>query len=151
MDVFVRRFIKSSLFWFAAGVTLGVAMAIWPTLVIYRPAHMHINFLGFITMMIFGVGYHMLPRLAGSPLRWKGLANAHWFVANAGLALMVLGFFFRPSMNATGQVVLALGAVLSASGAMSFVLNIWHSLNAGEIRLAGMQRAKPLPIQENAA
>ena len=32
MDTFVRRFIKSSLAWFAGGVLLGVAMAVKPEL-----------------------------------------------------------------------------------------------------------------------
>ena len=151
MDTFVRRFIKSSLAWFAGGVLLGVAMAVKPELVIYKPAHLHMNFLGFITMMIFGVGYHILPRVAGSPLRWKWLASLHWWIANAGLALMVAGFVLRPWFNAPGQAVLGVGAVLSATGALSFVVNIWSSLNAGEVRLANMQRAKPLPVKEHAA
>jgi len=151
MDTFVRRFIKSSLAWFAGGVLLGVAMAVKPELVIYKPAHLHMNFLGFITMMIFGVGYHILPRVAGSPLRWKWLASLHWWIANAGLALMVAGFVLRPWFNAPGQTVLGVGAVLSATGALSFVVNIWSSLNAGEVRLANMQRAKPLPVKEHAA
>ena len=151
MDTFVRRFIKSSLAWFAGGVLLGVAMAVRRELVIYKPAHLHMNFLGFVTMMIFGVGYHILPRVAGSPLKWKWLASLHWWFANAGLALMVAGFFLRPWLNSPGQIVLAIGAVLSAAGALSFVVNIWSSLNAGEVRLASMQRAKPLPVKENAA
>ena len=145
MDLFVRRFIKSSLAWLAGGVTLGVAMAIWPTLVIYRPAHMHMNLLGFVTMMIMGVGYHLLPRLGGSPLKWKSLGIVHWWIANAGLALMVAGFFLRPSFAVTGRAVLGTGAVLSATGTLMFVVNIWRTLDEGQVRLATMQRAKPLP------
>jgi hypothetical protein len=57
----------------------------------------------------------------------------------------------RPWFNAPGQAVLGVGAVLSAAGALSFVVNIWSSLNAGEVRLANMQRAKPLPVKEHAA
>lgn len=148
MDVFVRRFIKSSLAWLAGGVTLGVAMAVWPMLIIYRPAHMHMNLLGFVTMMIMGVGYHLLPRLGGSPLKWRSLAVAHWWIANSGLALMVAGFFLRPSFEFSGRVVLGLGAALSASGALMFVANIWRTLDEGQIRLASMQRARPLPTRQ---
>ena len=150
MDSFVRLFIKSSLAWLAGGVSLGVAMAVVPTLVIYRPAHLHMNFLGFVTMMIFGVGYHLLPRLGGSPLKWKWLASFHLWIANIGLALMVLGFMLRPSFNAEGQTVLAVGALFSATGALSFVVNIWRTLDAGAVRLAGLQRARPLPMGEAA-
>jgi len=151
MDTFVRRFIKSSLAWFAAGVLLGVAMAVKPALVIYKPAHLHMNFLGFVTMMIFGVGYHILPRVAGSPLKWKWLAELHWWIAQIGLALMVGGFFLRPSFNSAGRIVLGLGAVFSAFGALSFVVNIWKSMDDGAARLASMSRAKPLPVKEQAA
>ena len=145
MDPFVRQFIKSSLFWLAGGVSLGIAMAIHPEWVIYRPAHMHMNLLGFVTMMIFGVGYHLLPRLGGSPLRWKWLPVFHLWAGNIGLALMVTGFMLRPSIPGTGQAALAVGGTLAAAGALSFVVNIWRTLDMGVVRLASMQRARPLP------
>ncbi len=148
MDTFVRRFIKASLAWLAGGVLLGVAMAAGPELIIYRPAHVHMNLLGFVTMMIFGVGYHLLPRLGGSPLRWKGLALFHWWVANAGLALMVSGFFLRPSFPMEGQATLVAGAISSATGALAFAVNIWRTLDAGAVRLAHLQRARPMPVRE---
>ena len=148
MDTFVRHFIKSSLAWLAGGVLLGVAMAATPELVIYRPAHVHMNLLGFVTMMIFGVGYHLLPRLGGSPLRWKWMPVFHLWMANAGLAFMVTGFFLRPSYAVAGQVTLVAGAISSATGALSFVLNIWRTLDAGVVRLAELQRARPLPLRE---
>jgi len=150
VDAFVRHFIKSSLAWLAGGVTLGVAMAIWPRLVVYRPAHMHMNLLGFVTMMICGVGYHLLPRLGGHPLRWRWLAMFHLWIANAGLAMMVAGFMLRPSDNSVGSTILGIGAVCSAAGALSFVLNIWRTLDAGAARLASIQRARQLPLQQQA-
>ena len=150
MDDFVRRFIKSSLAWLACGVTLGVAMAIEPRFVIYKPAHMHMNLLGFMAMMIFGVGYHLLPRLGGSPLRWRWLAKTHLWIGNTGLALMVAGFIVRPHVNTGGQMILAAGAVLSALGALSFVVNIWRSLDDGAVRLAAIRRARPLPMHDAA-
>ena len=55
MDWFVRRFMKSALAWLGLGVTLGVAMAAHPFWTIYRPAHMHMNLLGFVTMMILAL------------------------------------------------------------------------------------------------
>ena len=125
-------------------------MAIRPELVVYRPAHLHMNLLGFVTMMIFGVGYHLLPRLGGSPLRWKALPIFHLWAGNAGLALMAAGFFLRPTFQATGQTTLAIGAILSTSGALSFVVNIWRTLDAGVVRLANLQRARALPLEASA-
>ena len=57
MDWFIKAFIRASLLWFAAGILLGVAMALQPAWVVYRPAHAHMNVVGFLTMLVFGVGY----------------------------------------------------------------------------------------------
>ncbi|MDQ2930151.1 MAG: hypothetical protein M3Y05_04935, partial [Gemmatimonadota bacterium] len=96
MDWFAKAFVKSSLGWLVLGVTFGVAMAVDPSLVIYRPAHVHMNLLGFVAMMIAGVAYHVLPRFTGHPLHSRQLAGLHWWVANVGLAVFVVGFIVRP-------------------------------------------------------
>ena len=49
MDWFVKAFLKASLVWLVLGVTLGVAMAAHPVWTVYRPAHMHMVLLGFVT------------------------------------------------------------------------------------------------------
>jgi len=61
MEWFVRAFLKASLAWLAMGVTLGVAMAAYPPWTVYRLAHVHMVLLGFVTMMIYGVAYHVIP------------------------------------------------------------------------------------------
>jgi hypothetical protein len=43
VDWFVERFLQSALVWLGLGVTLGAAMAVYPPLTNYRPAHMHMN------------------------------------------------------------------------------------------------------------
>jgi len=99
MEWFVRAFIKASLVWLGLGVTLGVAMAAQPAWGVYRPAHVHMNLLGFVTMMIYGVAYHVLPRFSGHPLYRRGLAGLHWRLANLGLATMVAGFGLQPHLG----------------------------------------------------
>jgi hypothetical protein len=72
VDWFVKRFLQSALVWLGLGVSAGVAMAVHPQWIIYRPAHEHMNLLGFVTMMIFGVGYHVVPRFFGHPFDGPG-------------------------------------------------------------------------------
>jgi cbb3-type cytochrome oxidase subunit 1 len=129
VDWFVVRFIKAALVWLGLGVTLGVAMAAHPLWIIYRPAHMHMNLLGFVTMMIFGVGYHVLPRFFGHPLYSKRLGGAHWWLSNVGLGLMVVGFIMAPHVGARSIPVVATGGVLSAAGAFAFIFNIWRTID----------------------
>ena len=42
-------------------------------------------------MLVFGVGYQLLPRLFGPPLASHRLAIAHLYLANAGLLGLVAG------------------------------------------------------------
>jgi len=129
MEWFVRGFMKASLTWLGLGVTLGAAMAAHPPWLVYRPAHMHMNMLGFVAMMIFGVGYHVLPRFSGHPLHSRRLAGVHWVVANLGLATMVAGFGLTPHLGSRATPILAAGGMLSAVGAYLFIFNMWQTLN----------------------
>ena len=131
MEPFVRRFIRSSLVWFGIGVLLGLGIAIWPgQLLVIRPAHVHANLLGFVTMMIFGVAYHVLPRFAASPLHSRALAAVHVWVANVGLALLVGGWILRPLVGRPATPLLHTGALLSVVSAGMFIYNIWRTLDA---------------------
>jgi cbb3-type cytochrome oxidase subunit 1 len=134
MDWFVKAFIRASLVWFTIGIALGLAMAAHPAWVVYRPAHAHMNVVGFITMMIFGVGYQLLPRLFGFKLYSATLAVVHWWLANGGLLLMVLGFMFAPHIGARSAPVTTVGGSLFAAGALGFVFNLWKTFNAADAR-----------------
>lgn len=134
MDWFAKVFIRASLVWFVAGVTLGLAMAMHPAWVVYRPAHAHMNLVGFVVMMIFGVGYQMLPRFFGHPLYSRWLAVSHIWLANVGLAGMVVGFVVTPSAAAAGVVITSTGGVLWALGAYGFAYNMWRTFDLAERR-----------------
>ena len=140
MTPYVRRFIRSSLFWLGVGVILGVLMASWPRAVLYRPAHMHANLLGFVSMMIFGVAYHVIPRFTGAALRSERLAMVHLWIANGGLALMVLGWLSRAHAFAQWRPILVTGGVLSAAGAFLFIYNIWRTLDAAPKPFAALEK-----------
>lgn len=132
MDWFAKAFVKASVAWLAIGVTFGVAMAAHPVWGVYRTAHMHMTLLGFVTMMIYGVGYHVLPRFTGHPLWSRRLPGWHWWMSNVGLSLMVIGFIIRINLIAgvtAATVTLTTGGVLSTLGAYAFVLNIWRTID----------------------
>lgn len=150
MDNFAKSFIRASLLWFVAGITLGLAMAIHPAWVVYRPAHAHMNLVGFVVMMIFGVGYQILPRFFGHPIHSRKLAAAHVWMANLGLAGMVAGFFLAPSVGEKSIPVTAGGGLLWALGAYGFVYNMWRTFDAAE-RKRRLNEKRPdgrkLPVQ----
>ncbi|MGQ0703940.1 MAG: cbb3-type cytochrome c oxidase subunit I [Gemmatimonadales bacterium] len=134
MDWFIKAFIRASLFWFAAGIGLGVAMAVHPAWVLYRPAHAHLNVAGFLTMLVFGVGYQLLPRLFGHSLYSRRLAVAHLILANAGLGGLVAGFLVRPHRWVPGQWLSAAGGILFAVGAVCWLWNLWRTFGLADAR-----------------
>jgi hypothetical protein len=129
MDWFVIAFIKASLVWLGVGMLLGLLFTLSPGLVVYRPAHAHLNLLGFVTMMIYGVAYHVVPRFSGYPLFSPRVAGWSWWVANAGVVLLVLGFLLRPHAAAAAVPALAGGGALAMAAAGMFIVNIWRTLD----------------------
>ena len=152
MDWFVKAFIRASLIWFALGIVLGLAMAGHPQWVIYRPAHAHMMVAGFITMMVFGVGYQLLPRLFGFGLHSRRLAEVHWWISNGGLAAMVIGFVVTPHIGVRGTWITSGGGVLFAGGALVFVYNMWVTFNKADARqrerIVASLREKGLPTAD---
>ena len=142
MESFVRAFLKASLAWLALGVTLGVAIAAHPNWTVYRLAHVHMLLLGFVTMMIYGVAYHVLPRFAGFPLHNRRAAAWHWWISNLGLALMVGGFMARGTGGAAGTTILAIGGGFSAAGAYTFAYVIWRTLDGPASLREAARRAR---------
>ena len=128
MEWFVRSFIKSALVYLGLGICLGAWMGFSPNAVIYRPAHAHLNLLGFVSMLIFGVAYHVIPRFSGHPLHSRRAAELHWWASNTGLVTMVLGFIFLP-WRPGARVAVEAGGVLAAVGAFLFIYNLWRTLD----------------------
>lgn len=126
---YVRGFIRASLVWFAIGILLGLSMAFWPgEHIVYRPAHAHANLLGFVSMFIFGVAYHVIPRFVGRPLAGERWAMPHLWIQNAGLTLLVAGWLVRPTWWTIGHPLVLAGAVASAAGVGIFVAIVWRSV-----------------------
>ena len=128
MDWFSKAFVKAALVWLGLGVTLGVIMAMYPATAGYRTAHLHMNLLGFVSMMIYGVSYHVMPRFTGNAIHNVKIAVAQLWLANLGLALLAAGFALRAQGGRASIYFLALGGVMGAVAAYCFIYNIWRTL-----------------------
>lgn len=128
MDWFVKAFLKSGLAYLALGICFGIWMGFVPNAVLYRPAHAHLNLLGFVSMVIFGVAYHVIPRFTGNPLHSPRIAEAHYWASNVGLVTLVLGFMLLPTQP-VGRAVVEVGALIAAAGAFLFIYNLWRTID----------------------
>jgi cbb3-type cytochrome oxidase subunit 1 len=144
METFVRRFIRASLVWLGVGVLIGISMAFFPAQALaYRPAHVHANLLGFVSMMIFGVAYHVIPRFTGRALHDRRLGPVHLVAANLGLALLVSGWIVRVWAFGAGEALVRAGGAVSSVGVGLFIYNIWRTL--GPAPAPRRVAAQPLP------
>jgi cbb3-type cytochrome oxidase subunit 1 len=141
VEWFIKAFIRASLLWFAAGIALGLAIALEPRWIRYRPAHAHMNVAGFLTMLVFGVGYQLLPRLFGHPLFSRNLAIIHFFLANLGLLSLVTGFFLQPHPGMPGRAFTIGGGILFTIGTILWVGNLWRTFDAAESRHRAARRS----------
>jgi cbb3-type cytochrome oxidase subunit 1 len=141
VDRSVVLFLRAGLAWLVLGVTLGVCMAMHPPLLAWRTAHIHMLLVGFVTGMIFGVGYHVFPRFAGRPLRHPRLTMPHWWLSNGGVAALATGFVLRAEGVAWGHTVLGAGGAAAALGSYLFAWNVWRTIG-----VASLPRGTTLPV-----
>lgn len=121
-------FIKSSLIYFAIAALVGLEITFTPNhLGVLMPMHAHLMLLGWITMMIYGVGYHILPRFSASPLYSDKLANAQFYLSNIGLIGMAIGFVLRNYMD-IGAVLLVVFSIITAISILLFAFNMLMTL-----------------------
>jgi hypothetical protein len=112
MDKYTKAFVVASLGYFVAAAAFGIWMGGGSAPEWASFGHVHFNLLGFMAMMIYGVGYFILPRFNARPLIWPGGVAVHFYIANIGLIGMVATYPERPS---TGFVLFSLLALLSAA------------------------------------
>jgi len=118
MDRYTKGFVIASLVYFFVAAVLGIWMGGADAAPWVHFAHVHFNLLGFMTMMIYGVGYFILPRFNGRTLRWPSWVPIHFYLANIGLIGMVATSPERPSTGFT------LFAVLSVISVALFAVNL---------------------------
>jgi len=122
MDRYTKGFVVASLVYFFLAAVIGIWMgsADTPGWAIF--AHVHFNLLGFMAMMIYGVGYFILPRFNAKTLKWPQWVPLHFYAANLGLIGMVATATERPSAGFT------LFALLNVISVGMFAVNLGVTL-----------------------
>jgi len=130
MSSYTLGFIKSSLVYFALAIILGIHISVFPASSNgIRFAHVHFNLLGWMCMMIYGVGYHILPRFSGNPLYSEKMANIHLYLSNIGLVGMALFYYLKvEAYSPLFQLLFVVSSILEGISIFLFVFNIFKSI-----------------------
>ena len=129
METFVRRFIIMSVVYLGVAAVLGIAMLGSEKAMALKFVHSHLNMLGWVSMMIYGVGYHILPKFMGRQMYSKKIGEVQFWVANAGLIAMLVFYtmnVYNPSDVLVGATVLA--GVLELASIFLFFYNMLKTL-----------------------
>ncbi len=114
-------------FWFFASgvgyVTLGMFFGIWMSAAhdhTLAGAHAHLNLVGWVTMALFGMFYHLVPSAAASPL-----AKIHFAVATIGVWFMVPGIAL--AIMGQNQLPVIIGSLATAASMLIFLYIVMRS------------------------
>jgi len=128
MSKITVAFIKAAMVYFVLAMLLGIHMsrtgAVYPAM----PVHVHFNLLGWISMMIYGVAYHILPRFSGQPLWSERLSVWHFWLANIGLIGMVFGWALIGGPG--GGAILFIFSLVEGLSIIFFALNMFNTVKA---------------------
>ena len=105
MDRFVRNFIIASIIYLGLSSILGIVMLHHPGFLSLKFVHSHLNMLGWVSMMIYGVGYHILPKFAGKMIRYPKMGELQFWTSNISLIGMLL-FYTMNVLNPTPSYAL---------------------------------------------
>lgn len=117
------RMIKISTFYFFVGVVMGMGMSMTESFDL-SPVHVHLNLLGWVSMAIAGLVYHIFPRATGL------LGKIHFWMHNLGIPLMMGGLTAYIFGTAALAPLIPLGGVLVVLGTLIFFINVLRNVRS---------------------
>ncbi len=129
MDKYAKAFVKASLIYLGIGVLLGVWMLLSPGIrFTLTRIHVHLLLLGFMAMMIYGVGYHILPRFMGRPVYSHRLGNIQVWLANITLVGFSVCWMVEASQGGVWHLLAILFGIGQGVAVFMFIFNLWKSI-----------------------
>jgi cbb3-type cytochrome oxidase subunit 1 len=129
MDKYAKAFVKGSLIYLGIGTILGLLMVLWPDIrFTITQVHVHLLLLGFMAMMIYGVGYHILPRFMGRPVYSARLGNAQVWLANITLIGLSISWILEGIQGGGWRYFALLFSLGQGVAIFIFIFNLWKSM-----------------------
>lgn len=116
--------LKIAVIYILIGMLVGLYMGATAKLQ-YIPIHTHLNLLGWATLALVGIVYHLFPRMAASPLqRW------HFWLHNIGLPISMVFLTLMVNDQPALLPVVIIGAVMTLIGMFLFAINLFRNAKA---------------------
>ena len=112
------RFLKLAVVYLVIGAVLGLIMGITQKFVL-APVHAHLLLLGWASLALAGLIYHLYPAAARTRL-----AQTHFWLHNLALPPFMVGLGMLLTGNESGTVVVAPAASVVLIGLLVFASNV---------------------------
>ncbi len=126
MDKFVKGFIVMSVVYLGIAAVMGIVMLARQDVMALKFVHSHLNMLGWVSMMIYGVGYHILPRFMGRALYSNKIGAVQFYLSNISLVAMLL--FYTLNVYDPGSLYQTITVVSGAVQAFTVFLFLFNML-----------------------
>lgn len=128
------KFMKIATVYFLIGIFMGMFMSITHQFQ-FAPSHAHINLLGWASLALAGVFYHLFPQMGESKLgKW------HFWLHNLGLPVMMIGLVVLETGNPAVEPVIAIGATILSIGIILFTVNVLKNMKNAVTRNTSSQK-----------
>lgn len=118
-------FLRIAVVYLVLGALLGLGMGITERFTL-APVHAHLLLLGWASLALAGIVYHLHPAAAQTRL-----ARLHFWLHNAGLPVFMVGLAMLLSGTAGATPVVALAATVVLAGLVLFAANVLVNVRAG--------------------
>jgi len=128
---------KASSLSFQAAVLIAIVGMVWGiTMAISQdhtamPAHAHLNLLGWVSLFLFGIFYHLHPALDGARI-----ALAQVWVWIAGSVILTIGVAMVHTGRSGGDPLAAIGSLIVLADMLLFAWLVWRREARGALRSA---------------
>lgn len=121
MPKLAANYLRLGVLFLLIGMGMGLQMAISQDHSIHA-AHAHLNLLGFVCSMVFGLFYVLVPDAAGS---WQ--ANAQFWLWIPGVAVMIPGVAMAELGYEEGAPLAAAGSLMALASMVMFTFIVFRA------------------------
>ena len=119
------KFLKIAVVYFAIAIILGLVMGIIHDFAL-TSIHAHLNLLGWVSMALFGVIYHLYPA-AGE----TNLAKTHFWLHNLGVPIMQGGIALMTiTENGVYLIPTIISSIAVVLGGLLFAVNVFKQVRS---------------------
>ncbi len=121
IDRIENWFLSLGATWLTIGMGWGLHMGASHDFT-YAPVHAHLNLVGGVLHLVFGIAYKLWPNLKARPL----LTRIHAYLFMGVTPFFAAGIFLTIKSQSEGLAVIA--SILIFAGMAAFCLNAWRAL-----------------------